>query len=147
MTTSSTKTRRKKKTTTRTGSNRRSISLAICLLISAACCALAERPGRKTAAESAAVIAVSIFREPGFALPGAEISLAPGPGDKNSPKMKKVRGTSDARGEFVFHVPPGPAQYELWVSAKGLKPQEKVVAVQGEERVDVTFMLEQESKQ
>ena len=147
MRTSSTKTRRRTKTRTRIGSSRRSISRAACLGIAAACCLLAEKPARRAPADSAAVVAVSVFREPGFALTGAEIQLAPGPDDKGSPKIRKLKGTTDARGEFVFHVLPGPAQYEVSVSAKGLKPQQKSVRVEGEERVDVTFMLEQESKQ
>ncbi len=137
--------RRKKKTRTRTGSERRSLSLASVLLTAAACCLAAEKPSRK-AAEPAALIAVSVFREPGFALPGAEIVLSSAPDGKDASKVKKAKGTTDARGEFVFHMPPGPAVYQLSVSAKGLKPQEKQVRVEGEERVDVTFMLEQESK-
>lgn len=94
-----------------------------------------------------ALIAVSVFREPGFALPGAEIELSAVPGEKTTEKMKPVKATSNARGEFVFRVAPAPMDYRVSVSAKGLKPQQKTVKVQGEERVDVTFMLEQESKQ
>lgn len=60
--------------------------------------------------------------------------------------MKKWKGISSQRGELVLRVPPGPAQYTVYVSAKGLKPQDKTIAVEGEERVDVTFTLERESK-
>jgi Carboxypeptidase regulatory-like domain len=97
-------------------------------------------------AEPAALIGVSVFREPGFAVPGAEVQLSATPSGQPAPKMKKIKGVSNARGEFVFRVPPGPMQYTVSVSVKGLKPQAKAVSVQGEERVDVTFTLERESK-
>jgi hypothetical protein len=109
--------------------------------------ALADKLSKKKAtAESVALIAVSVFREPGFALPGAEVQLVAAPNVQPGSKMKKLKATTDARGELVFRVPPDPMQYKLAVSAKGLKSQEKSVSVQGEERIDATFMLEQESK-
>lgn len=109
--------------------------------------ALADKPSKqKPAPDSVALIAVSVFREPGFALSGAEVQLVATPNDQPNPKMKKWKAVTDARGEFVFRVPPQPMQYKLSVSAKGLKAQEKSVSIQGEERIDATFMLEQESK-
>ncbi len=53
---------------------------------------------------------------------------------------------SDARGEFVVRVPPGPMHYNVTVHAKGYQSQRKTVSVEDQERVEVTFQLERESK-
>ena len=138
------KKRRRKKTT---GSKLCIAGFAVLLLLASVRGALGEKPSKqKAGAETAALIAVSVFREPGFALPGAELQLIAVPNEASAPKMKKLKATTDARGEFVFRVPPVPMQYTLSVSAKGLKSQQKSVSIQGEERIDATFMLEQESK-
>jgi len=113
------------------------------------CSGAAEKPSRKSKtdpAEPAALIAVSVFREPGFALSGAEIELMAAPEDESGAKTKKWKATADSRGEFVFRVPPTAMQYTVSASAKGAKAQQKTVTVQGESRFDVTFMLEPESK-
>ena len=60
--------------------------------------------------------------------------------------MKKLQATSDARGEFVFHVPAGPMQYTLNVAAKGYQPARKSVSVQGEEHINVNSQVSRESK-
>ncbi len=98
----------------------------------AACIFAAGKSSKKAAVDSAALIAVSVFREPGFALPSAEIQLSAGPAGKTGSKIRKAKGSSDPRGEFVFHVPPGPTQYQVSVSAKGYKPQQKEFQVEGE---------------
>ncbi len=92
------------------------------------------------------MIAISVFREPGFAVAAATVQLAPAGGENSGFKAKAMKGVTDARGEFAFRVPPLPAQYTVTVTAKGLKSQQKPVSVHGEERVDATFMLEPESK-
>ncbi len=92
------------------------------------------------------MIAVSVFREPGFAVSGAEIELMAAPDDESGAKMKKWKATADSRGEFVFRVPPTAMRYTVSASAKGVKAQQKTLTVEGEGRFDVTFMLEQESK-
>lgn len=89
-----------------------------------------------------AVIAGTIFRDPGFAVPGAEATLtfhAPPPGSKKTPKPLKVR--ANGRGEFFFHVSAGEAEYTVRGSAPGLAAEEKKVRVYGEERVEVYFNL------
>jgi hypothetical protein len=95
-----------------------------------------EKP-KKTAA-SYAVIAGTIFRDPGFSLPGAEIALLP---EKAPLKVKPMKAVSDARGEYAFHVPPSEARYTVSVKAKGFEPQQKAAIVNGEVRVDVFFQL------
>lgn len=94
-----------------------------------------------------AVVAGTVFRENGFSLPGAAVTLtvkdAPGVPKK---KMKKLQSVSDGRGEFAFRVPPEGATYVVRASLKGFQAVEKEASVSGEERVDVTLMLPAESK-
>lgn len=141
MTTTTKKKKRRKKTT---GS--RLAAWAACLLLASAATGLSEKPKKQPTADAAAFIGVSVFREPGYAVPGAELRLSPTGSPATGAKSKPAKGITGPRGEFVFHVPPGPMQYVVSATAKGLATQQKTVSVQGEERVDVTFMLESESK-
>lgn len=102
----------------------------------------------KKAQPAYALVGGTVFQESGFALPNAAVTIGPDPqpGD-SAPKSKKMQAISDARGEFVFRVPPGAMHYILKVSAKRHQAQEKSVAVQRDERVDVTFQLQAESNQ
>lgn len=89
-----------------------------------------------------AVIAGTVFREPGFALPGATITLTvkTRPQGAKTPKTQKT--TADGRGEFAFYVPPRKAQYLVTVSARGYVQQEKVVDINDSpDRMDVYFEL------
>ncbi len=94
-----------------------------------------------------AVVAGTVFRESGFSLPGAAVTLAvkdaPGVPKKSS---KKLQSVSDSRGEFAFRVPPGQATYVVRASLKGFQPVEKEASVSGDERVEVTLVLPAESK-
>jgi hypothetical protein len=118
------------------------------LAIALVCVSLlaADKRSKRSTSEAAAVIAVSVFKEPGFAVQGATVELAPAASENTGSKARALRGSTDPRGEFAFRVPPVPAQYTVMVAAKGLKSQQKAVSVQGEERVDATFMLQPESK-
>ena len=118
---------------TRTGSR---LLLAVCLF--AAVCLGAGK--KKT--EPDAIVAGTVFRDPGFSLPGAAVTLVP----KANPKAKKQQAISDARGEFTFHVPAAPADYIIKAFLKGFRPEEKEAAVGAEGRADVTFTLVPESK-
>jgi len=90
-----------------------------------------------------AVVAGTVFRENGFSLPGAAVTLAV----KDAPKKaKKLQSVSDPRGEFAFRVPPGAATYVVRASMKGFQPVEKEASVSSEERVEVTLVLPAESK-
>jgi len=88
-----------------------------------------------------AVVAGTVFREPGFALPGAEVRLTV----KTPPETRKLpkpqTAASDGRGEFAFHVPAVKAEYTISVRAPGFVPEEKTAAVTAGERVDVYFEL------
>jgi hypothetical protein len=88
-----------------------------------------------------ATIAGTVFRDPGFALRGAEVILEPAPEAPTSVKVKKMRLVSDARGEFAFYVPAEPLRYQLTVKAAGLAPEQRYVTIAGEERQDVYVTL------
>ncbi len=121
---------------------RRWAEVAVLLLL----CAFAAPAGsKKKALEPYALIGGTVFREPGFALPGAELTLSLA-SDQASPKIKKQTAISDSRGEFAFRVPPAAMVYTVQVMCKGYSPQEKRVSVEGEQRVDATFTLSPESK-
>lgn len=90
------------------------------------------------------MIAGTVFRDPGFALPRAEVTLTlktPPEGAKGKrAKAKKI--LTDGRGEFVFYVPAAKATYVLTVKAEGLETQEKAVELSGGlERTDTYFTL------
>jgi hypothetical protein len=85
-----------------------------------------------------AVVGGTVFREPGFALPGAEVTIEAG---EIGRKFKKMKAVTDHRGEFLFRLPPGPAAYKVSARAKGFETQEKQVSVSGEEHQDVFFQL------
>jgi hypothetical protein len=103
----------------------------------------AAAPKKKPALDTYAVVSGSVFEGNGYALPGADVILAP---EAQTQKTKPVEIVSDARGEFVIRVPPGPMHYTVSVGAKGFKSQRKTVNVEDQERVEVTFQLERESK-
>ena len=103
---------------------------------------LAAGDHRKDLAAPHAVVGGSVFRDPGFALPGAEVVLEERTETDQKPHLKPMKAVSDDRGEFAFRVPPVEGKYLLKVSAKGYAPQQKEAEVSGQERVDVNFVLQ-----
>ena len=93
-----------------------------------------------------AVVAGTVFRENGFSLSGATVTLIAKDTVKGAAKRKPLRSASDARGEFAFQVPPAAGTYVVKAAMKGFQPAEKEASVGGEERVDVTLILAPESK-
>lgn len=90
-----------------------------------------------------AVIAGTVFREPGFALPDADVALT----RKDDPKAKKLQQTAtNYRGEFTFEVPPMAAEYVVRASRKGFHAEQKEATISGAERIEVTLTLTPESK-
>ena len=117
------------------------------LLLLAAVFSLTAADRKKAPPEPYALVGGTVFKESGFVLPGADVTLLPNPQpDTPAVKMKKMQATTDSRGEFVFRVPAAGMRYTLRASAKGFQSDEKSATVQGEERVDVTFQLREESK-
>ena len=60
---------------------------------------------------------------------------------------KKQKATTGARGEFAFRVPVAAMRYALHAQARGYASQDKRASIEGEQRVEVTFLLAPESKQ
>lgn len=87
----------------------------------------------------AAVIAGTVFRDPGFAIGGAEVELTEVRTDGKRPKVRKA--ISDGRGEFAFYLPPDEVKYKVKVSAKGLQSEEKETTAAPGARMDVFFTL------
>ena len=116
-------------------------------LVAALCgCALLLGAADRTDAPHA-VVAGTVFRENGFSLPGAEVTLAvKDASGVPKTKAKKLRSVSDGRGESAFRVPPGSATYVVRASLKGFQSVEREASVSGEERVEVTLVLPAESK-
>ena len=107
----------------------------------------AQGAKKKAEPESYALVSGTVFRDPGFALPNATVTLTPNPPEQTPPpKIKKLQTATNPRGEFVFRVPPSIMRYTVKASAKGYKEEEKVIEIQGETRVDVTLSLREESK-
>jgi hypothetical protein len=131
----------KRRNPTKIGSKVEALLAATLAVLSVSGMAAAAKKKKPTAAT--AVVAGTVFREPGFALPGAEITLAP---EKAPAKAKLVKAVSDARGEFAFHVPAEEARYTVSVKAKGFESQEKSAAISGEVRADVFFQLKPVAK-
>jgi hypothetical protein len=132
------KTQTRKKTTrrkTRTRIGTRALLLLALLLL----CFFGASAGEKQ--QSYAVVAGTVFREPGFTLPGAEVVLrttVPPPGVKHA---KSLRVRSDRMGEYAFRVPRGKAEYSVSVKADGFVGEEKPAKIESEERVDIYFTL------
>jgi hypothetical protein len=103
----------------------------------------AAQSGKKKQAASHAVIAGTVFRDPGLAQAGAAVTLVL----KDDPKGKKLQeATSDNRGEFAFRVPPGPAVYVVHAALKGYRATQMEIEISGEEQVNATLLLVPESK-
>jgi hypothetical protein len=144
--------KKKRKPRKRTGTNRNSFALLtpiICLAL-AFLSTLSAAAKKNPALETYAIVSGSVFDESGYALPDADVTVNPDAprdaSDQAKGKAKPITAISSARGEFSFRVPPGPAQYSVTVSAKGHQSLTKSVSVQDQERVEVTFQLERQSK-
>ena len=90
-----------------------------------------------------ATVAGTVFRDPGFALPGATVVLM----RKDDAKSKKLQeAVSNYRGEFAFQVPAVQGAYIVRASLKGFHPDEKEALISADERIEVTLVLVPESK-
>lgn len=116
------------------------VRFAVAIVLTAVMLAAGDK---KKPADADAVIAGSVFRDPGYALPEATVTLI----QRDDPKHKKLaQQETTYRGEFVFHVPSSPTVYVVKASAKGYRSEEKEASVTGPDRVDLTFTLEPETK-
>jgi len=95
---------------------------------------------RRQGAETA-LLTGTVFRDPGFAFPGVQVLLEPVSEGKTSVKVKKMKATTDSRGEFGFRVPSAAMRYTLKFQAEGFQPETKEVVVSGPERQDIFITL------
>lgn len=123
---------------------RRSINTFFRLAAVAGVCAVLLAAGdKKKSNDPDTVIAGTVFRDPGYALPEATVTLV----RRDDPKHKKLAEmNTNMRGEFVIHVPATQDVYVVKASAKGFRAEEKEATVTGLDRVDMTFTLEPEKK-
>ena len=131
-----------KRTMTRTGKAAFALMTAVGLLLLSASAppALAARKKEKVVdiAASPAILAGTVFGGAGFAIRGAEVLVT----RIDATGKNQWKAASDARGEFLLRLPPGPAKYNVGVRAPGLKPQEKQVSFTADERLEQNFLLE-----
>ena len=106
---------------------------------------LAAGAADKKAPPEPSIVAGTVFRDPGFALANAEVTLAvktPPQGVK-VPKIQKT--TSNFRGEYSFRVPAAKAEYVISVKAAGLIPEEKPAVLGNDpERLEIYLTLKPE---
>jgi len=123
---------------TMTGASRLAVALAALLLVPA----LAAQKPSKTGQPYALVFG-SVFRETGAAMPGVKITLETADEkDRKNRKFKSQTAATDRRGEFALRVPAEPMRYTVVVQAPGYQDQRKPVEVHGDERVDLSFLME-----
>ncbi len=117
--------------------------MLFCALV-AAFPALGFKDKKKASSEPFAIVSGTVFAPDGRALEGAEVSLA-ALGSDGSPMDgdRKLRTVSSLRGEFSFRVPVAPARYRVQVKASRYVPQTKEVAIEGEQRKELSFLLEE----
>ncbi len=121
----------------------RSINTLRFAALAGVCAALLAAGDKKKSTEPDTVIAGTVFRDPGYALPEATVTLV----RRDDPKHKKLAEMSTSpRGEFVIHVPATQAVYVVKASAKGFRAEEKEATVTGLDRVELMFTLEPEKK-
>ena len=131
--------RTKKKMRKRTTSGSKLAILLLALSVLLVTPAAAEKkPKKPSASEAFSVIAGTVYRPPGFALPGAEVEITP----ETDGKSKKMKAVSDSRGEFAVRVPVVPMKYKVDVKSNGYQPQQQAVSIEGEQRKDLSFQLE-----
>jgi hypothetical protein len=134
----------RKRKKTRNGSRAACAFLMLAGLMGPGISAGAAEQKEKPAAEYS-IISGSVFREPGFALPQAEVTLQVETDERGPKKSRKLKTETSPRGEFTFRVPFEKGVYTLMVAARGFARQQKRVEVQGRDRIEVTFMLAAES--
>jgi len=107
-------------------------------LVAALPVAAQQKPGAK---EPYALVGGTVFRDPGFALPGAKVVLAL----EANPDKKQQEQVSSPTGEFAFRVKPGANRYVVTATLKGFETASKTVEIVEQEQVRATLVLVPES--
>jgi hypothetical protein len=87
------------------------------------------------------VIAGTVFREPGFALPGAVVTLEEAEPPAKGKRQKPQTFISDSHGEFAFRLPGSEKKFKVTAAAKGFGSQTKETTASPGVRMDVFFEL------
>jgi hypothetical protein len=132
-----TKTKTRKKTTTKN-----SLALLAAFLLPVVLAGMLDAQANKAKSAETAVIAGTVFRDPGFAQGGAAVVLAL----KSSPQKKLQQQVTAERGEFSFRVPAGPQSYVISATLKGFQAARQEIEIQGLEQINATLLLVPESK-
>lgn len=99
----------------------------------------------KKAPPEPSIVAGTVFRDPGFALANAEVTLAVKTPPQGAKVPKIQRTTSNFRGEYSFRVPAAKAEYVVSVKVVGLIPEEKPAVLGSEpERLEIYLTLKPE---
>jgi len=114
------------------------------LLLLLLCAGTQSLPAQDKAAYS--VIAGTVFREPGFALPGAVVTLEAVEAPAKGKRMKPQKVMTDRHGEYAFRLPPTETKFKVMAVAKGFVSQEKETTAAPGVRMDVFFELKPESR-
>jgi len=114
------------------------------LLLLLLCAGTQSLPAQDKAAYS--VIAGTVFREPGFALPGAVVTLEAVEAPAKGKRMKPQKVMTDRHGEYAFRLPPTETKFKVMAVAKGFVSQEKETTAAPGVRMDVFFELKPETK-
>jgi hypothetical protein len=104
--------------------------------------AFPRKKEKEKPAAAFALIAGTTFRAPGFALPGSRVRVEPRAPESSGVRLKAVEVLTDSRGEFALRVPVVPMEWTVHVQVNGYHPQIRTVRVDGEQRVDLSFILE-----
>jgi hypothetical protein len=89
-----------------------------------------------------ATVAGTVFRTPGFALSGIEVTVTPEKFEVAGVKFTKQHAVTNTRGEWAVRVPAVPMEYQVSVKPTEFEAQAKSVSIEGEQRKEINFLLE-----
>lgn len=118
------------------------LAIAFLITLLAPAALPAQKENSKAAAAPFALIAGTVYRPPGLSIAGAEVAIIPDPAVQKTAKLKKSQVVTDSRGEFAVRVPPVPATWHVHVKVSGYRPEQRSVTVEGEQRFDLSIVLE-----
>ena len=124
---------------TRTGS---SVVVAILLLFAQWTVPGYGKRNEKNQGTAYALIAGTTFRTSGFALPGSKVRLERRSSESGGVRLKALESVTDNRGEFALRTPVVPVEWTVRVQADGYQPQSRIVHINGEQRVELSFVPE-----
>ncbi len=123
---------------------RRKPKSTLVLLLPTLCLAQLLLGQAKQKAEPYAVVAGTVFRDPGFAQPGASRGTG---AQKRACKETAASDQLAPQGAVRFRVPAGPNRFVVTATLKGFQTAREEFEIQGQEQINATLLLVPESKQ